>query len=283
ITRYILPAPPDAPIVKMIAKENTIQLFWNDRAERSIDPISRKQDFEGYRIYKTSVGFDLQNNQDIATAMQLVASFDKPGNQIGYDNGFGAIRLPQPIQFEGDTTRYHYFYEFKNVLNGWQHAVSVTAFDSGEPENDLESLETSKLSTMKRIFPGKPANRGFVFGEPFVYPNPYYASASWEGTAQPEQNRKIIFANLPPNCEVRIYTVAGDLVKTFEHHESYQGEDTKWFQTYSNPKQNQFSGGEHAWDLLSSDTQIIARGIYLFAVKDLDSGEIRRGKFVVIK
>jgi hypothetical protein len=45
----------------------------------------------------------------------------------------------------------------------------------------------------------------------------------------------------------------------------------------------QFSGGEHAWDLITKADQAIATGLYLFSVKDGDTGEIRVGKFLVIK
>ena len=47
--------------------------------------------------------------------------------------------------------------------------------------------------------------------------------------------------------------------------------------------ENVFSGGEHAWDLLTENTQIIARGIYIFTVKDLDTGKLYKSKFAVIK
>ena len=98
-----------------------------------------------------------------------------------------------------------------------------------------------------------------------------------------EEDRKVMFANLPDECEVRIYTVAGDLVDQFDHTADYNGGDIRWFDTYSDTSNTRFSGGEHGWDLLSKDNQIIARGIYLFSVKDLSSGKIFKGKFVVIK
>jgi len=283
ITRFILPAPPDIPKTRWEVTNQKVTLYWSNNAENSIDPISRKKDFEGYKIYKTQVGFDLTNTQDVVNALQLVASFDKPGNSVGFNNGFEKIRLPQPIKFEGDTVTYYYKMEFNNLLNGWQHAFAITAFDEGEPENNLESLESSVLSAMKRIFPGMPANQGFVNGDPFVYPNPYYVNANWEGVSTSEEDRKIYFANLPARCEVRVYTSAMDLVYSFKHEANYNGSDTPWFKTYSDTKTNLFAGGEHAWNLLSSDNQIIARGIYFFAVKDLDTGEVRRGKFVIIK
>ena len=50
----------------------------------------------------------------------------------------------------------------------------------------------------------------------------------------------------------------------------------------------QFSGGEHAWDLITRDDQAIASGLYLFTVKNLDNeslsyGKIKEGKFLIIK
>jgi hypothetical protein len=82
---------------------------------------------------------------------------------------------------------------------------------------------------------------------------------------------------------VRVYTIAGDLVDEFRHDaDSYTGNELQWFQTYSDGSQR-FAGGEHAWDLISSNDQAIASGLYLFTVKNLSSGEMQRGKFLVIK
>ena len=283
ITRYILPSPPDIPIVRVVPKSNAIEVYWSDNAEKSIDPISKKLDFEGYRLYKTRLGFDVLESADVANSLRLVAQFDKPGNALFYDNGFSQVLLDTPRTFEGDTNTYRYKYVFDGIQNGWQHAIAVTGFDQGDEVNNLQSLESSTLANLKRVFPGTVGNTGYDNGDPFVYPNPYYAGASWEGSSSLEEDRKIVFANLPSRSKVRVYTVAGDLVDVIEHDESYAGEDIQWFSTYSDPENAQFSGGEHGWDLLSKDNQIIARGIYLFSVEDLDTGKIFKGKFVVIK
>ena len=295
ITRYILPAPPPSPKRKILARDNQIEVYWADEAESAVDPISETEDFEGYRLYKTSLGFDVQNTQIIDQELELIGSWDIPDNELFFDNGFDEIRLSQPVQFAGDDliedpgqfeadrTTYTYKYTFENIANGWQHAIGLTAYDRGDEVNNLESLESSRIENLKRVFAGKPANNGFANGDPFVYPNPYYAGASWEGASNFEEDRKVIFANLPKDCQVRIYTLAGDLVDVFEHTEAYRGEDVKWFDTYSNPEEAIFSGGEHAWDLLSADNQIIARGLYLFVVDDRETGDKFRGKFVVIK
>ncbi len=283
ITRFILPSPPAIPKVKIVPNNHQIDVYWSGNAEASIDPISNKADFEGYRIYKTAVGFDVKDVVDISKSLKLTAEFDKGSNGLFYDTGFDSVRLAAPVTFEGDPISYNYKYTFYNVQNGWQHAISVTAFDEGDKVNNLESLESSNLAGMVRAFPGKPGNTGFENGDPFVYPNPYYAGASWEGASTFEEDRKVMFANLPGKCEVRIYSLAGDLVDQFDHDQAYNGDDIRWFGTYSDTASTKFAGGEHAWDLLSKDSQIIARGIYMFSVKDLDSGKIFKGKFVVIK
>lgn len=283
ITRFILPAPPDVPKTHVEVSDNTIDVYWSNNAEASVDPISSQMDFEGYRIYKSTVGFDVQDVADVAEALKRSAEYDETGNTFFFNTGFDAVRLPDPVQFEGDTTKYYYKYTFNDVINGWQHAVAVTSFDEGDPANNLVSLESSPLASLHRTFPGKSGNNGFENGDPFVYPNPYYAGASWEGASTFEEDRKVMFANLPDECEVRIYTVAGDLVDEFKHDKSYNGGDIRWYDTYSDTSNTKFSGGEHGWDLLSKDNQIIARGIYLFSIKDLSSGKIFKGKFVVIK
>lgn len=283
IDRFILPSPPDVPKIKIVPGDGIIDVYWSDNSAFSVDPISNELDFEGWRVYKTQVGFDVKDVVDIAESLKRVAEYDSSGNALFYDTDFAEVKLNDPVRFENDPVEYHYQYRFENIQNGWQHAVAVTAFDRGDEVNNLSSLESSPLANMERVFAGKPGNDGFLNGDPFVYPNPYYAGASWEGSSTFEEDRKIMFANLPARCEVRIYTVAGDLVDQFEHTQEYNGDDIRWFNTYSDTSTTTFPGGEHAWDLLSKDTQIIARGIYLFSVKDLSSGKVFKGKFVVIK
>jgi hypothetical protein len=286
LTRFILPAPPDIPTTKVVTSENTIDIFWSDNSEASIDPISQKLDFEGYRLYLTRLGFDVTDVPNLQRDLVKIAEYDLPNNEFAFNVGLDSVRLSQPVFFEGDTTAYHYHYALDNVLNGWQYAISVTAFDQGNEESNLESLESSLLANNFRAFAGKPINQNLKTNAPFVYPNPYYAGASWEGRSNfQEQTRKIYFANLPARCDINIFTVAGDFIDRIEHNQEYNGSDIRWNETFSseNADDNVFSGGEHAWDLLSESTQIISRGLYIFTVKDLDTGQLYKGKFAIIK
>ncbi len=194
ITRYILPAPPIVPLVKVIPKDREVEIYWDKRAEFSIDPISGKQDFEGYKVYRTQAGFDLtEGGQDIFNSLVSLAQFDSAANGVSFDTGFEFVELSEPVTFPGDTIQYYYKFTLSNLLNGWQYLFAVSAFDEGDPENNLDILESSPLANFQRILPGTSSTEDpdIQIG---VYPNPYYGNAIWDGSS--ERLRKIYFFNL---------------------------------------------------------------------------------------
>ena len=280
ITRFILPAPPRTPKSRIIPDNQKVIIYWDKRAENSVDPISGKKDFEGYRLYKTNAGYDLTSSQNLLKSLLKIAEFDSANNDIGYNTGFDFIRLEEPKVFPDDTTKYYYKFEIDGLLNGWQYVYSVTAYDEGDPENNMNSLESSKLTGASKILPGTlPTSQKDI--EVGVYPNPYYGEAYWDGSS--ERLRKIYFNNLPADCKITIYTLSGDIVKEIYHQSTDNGSDLRWFETFSHDGKQKMSGGEHAWDLITDDDQAIATGLYLFTVKDNATGNIKRGKFLVIK
>ncbi|MEQ8908520.1 MAG: hypothetical protein RIC95_04980 [Vicingaceae bacterium] len=283
ITRFILPSPPDIPNTRVEVKDQKVDIYWSNNAEFSIDPISQTMDFEGYRIYLTKLGFDVTGVPNLLEDLTPIDEFDIKNNGFANEIGLDSIRLANPISFEGDTTTYYYKYTISNLLNGWQYAVAVSAFDSGNEVQNLEPLESSLLANNFRVFTGELATTA---QQPYAYPNPYYFGASWEGKSNfQEQSRKLIFANLPQRCKIQIFTPGGDLIDEIFHDQDYKGEDIRWFETFGSEdtENNRFSGGEHAWDLLSNYSQIISRGVYVFTVEDLQTGRVRKGKFTILK
>jgi len=280
LTRYVLPAPPDIPLTRIETGLNSATLYWADNSEKSIDPITRRKDFAGYRVYKTRTGFDVSDVLDIGQKLELYSSLSLKGN-------LGIVSPLPPkatYMFDGDTITYNYKLEIPNLPAGWQHGIAISAYDSGNAATNLPSLESSKLDALFRVFPGTPANKSLKDNKPFVYPNPYYGAAAWERPGAAPEERKLMFANLPANCRIRITTQAGDLVDDFEHNgASYKGQGSRWYEDNADTATNQLSGGEHPWDLLSSSTQIIARGVYLFVVEDIDTKKTYRGTFTIIK
>ncbi len=274
ITRYIFPNILPPPHVHVEPGRGEATVYWDDTPENVVDPLLNKKNFEGYRLYMSKPGFDFQGLQD---PYMEIANFDIV-DSIGLDAGMPA-RLNPPKQFFGDANKYVYRYTVPSLLAGWQYVFGVEAYDQGNPAALLPSQ--ASVRAIGRVFPGTAAPTGDTLTVG-VFPNPYYTRASWDGTG--ERERKIYFYNLPPKCEIRIYTIAGDIVATLEHDAAtYIGSDIKWFQHYSPDNTQQISGGLHAWDLITSQDQAIATGLYLFTVKNSVTGEIKRGKFLVIK
>jgi hypothetical protein len=275
LDRYLIPEPPGSPNLRVELEAGRAILYWDDRAEQSVDPVTGELDFEGYRIYRSNPGDDREGN--ILDRATLIAQYDQPGNRTGFNNGLDPIRLDQPVTFEGDPNAYLYRFEVDGLLSGWQYLFTVTAFDEGDPDAGLDSFESSRTANATRVFPGTPAQER---GEVGVYPNPYRLNAAWDGTSA--RTRRLNFYNLPPRAEIRIYTLAGEIVARLNHEaDTYQG-DIRWYDDFGGSNR-QLPGGEHSWDLLSENGLNLATGLYLFSVKDLDSNDVQQGKFVIIK
>ncbi len=285
LDHYQLPQPPRPPKVRMEVGSQQVTVYWDkSTSELSVDPVTGEHDFEGYRVYRSNPGADFTDPQNLLLNLSLVGEFDLPGDNVGFNTGFNSIQLAQPKFFAGDTVAYWYRFppagSDVSHLNGWQYIYGVAAFDRGDSATGIAPLQSK--TELARVVPGTPPTPGGTKGIG-VYPNPYYVNAVWDGRG--ERNRKIYFYNLPRRCEIRIYTLAGDIVADLSHDgTTYSGSDIQWFSTFGGSQTApQFSGGEHAWDLITNHDQAIATGLYLFSVKDQDNGNVQTGKFLVIK
>lgn len=179
-------------------------------------------------------------------------------------------------------SRRYYHSTIYNPPKGIEYYLSITAWDRGIPSVDLLSLESGRDGNMKIFFPGPSAKTDM--DNIYVVPNPYIGQSKFDGKRSNDEkgdkSRRIWFVNLPSECTIKIFTLAGDLVDKIEHNGAYN-EDII---TISKAAGSGISpAGMATWDLLSMNNQIIAPGVYLFSVKDHDSGDIKVGKFVIIK
>ncbi len=263
------------PKVHVEVQDRNVTLYWDkSTSELSVDPITRRHDFEGYRVYRSNAGADFTNPEDLLLTMSLVGEFDRADDAVGYNTGFRAIALHEAKIFSGDTVAYWYRFPPAGStvphLNGWQYLYGVAAFDQGDSAAGIASLQ-SKTEVVRAV-PGTPPSDG-TGAKVGVYPNPYYAGAVWDASG--ERNRKIYFTNLPQRCVIRVYTLAGDVVAEIQHDAAtYDGTDIEWFRRFGGTQLSpRFAGGEHAWDLITKFDQAIATGMYLFSVKNDETGE----------
>ena len=282
LDRYLIPEPPASPGLRVEVERGRAILYWDTSSEDSVDPITGRRDFEGYRIYRTDPGDDRDGN--LFGEADLLAQYDAEGNEVGFNTGFDEIRLDTPVTFPGDPRSYEYRYVAEGLLSGWQYGFAVTAFDEGDLDAGLISFESSRATNAVRVFPGADAVSGDDRPAPIVYPNPYRVQAAWDADGgSGSVSRKLYFSNLPARAEIRVYTVAGEIVAEMQHDAGARtGSDIAWYTALSGDNRVT-AGGEYAWDILSENGLQIAGGLYLFSVRDLDTGDTQTGKFVVIR
>ena len=102
-----------------------------------------------------------------------------------------------------------------------------------------------------------------------VSPNPYRGSGDWERL---DYEGRLMFMNLPGRCAIHVYSMTGEQLDVICHN--MDGDASP------DPAGNE-TGGE-SWDMITSNNQSIASGVYIFRVVSPDYGE-KIGKFAVIK
>jgi len=183
--------------------------------------------------------------------------------------------LPGELTEDGYFKYYEYRIDIVDLLPTVSYFVNVTAFDYGSPVSGLTSLETAVTLGAQEAYPlssWQDVESGDL--KVYVYPNPYriddvYRERGFEGRTEldrpPDRTRAIHFANLPPRCTIRIFTVDGDLVREIEH----------------NAEPSDAMATHESWNLITRNTQLIVSGMYYWTVEDEDGG-VQVGKLVVI-
>ncbi|OQX95077.1 hypothetical protein B6I21_07285, partial [candidate division KSB1 bacterium 4572_119] len=143
--KYQGSGPPKTPVVKASAQDQQIRLVWDSAAEQSVDVLTGKKDFEGYKIYRST-------DQGKTWGDPLT---DYYGNVIGYRpikifDIIDEIKGPDPAfnqSLGDDSGLQHSFYDY-NLTNGIEYWYCVTAYDKGNQNPD--SLEQSYQSSLGR-------------------------------------------------------------------------------------------------------------------------------------
>jgi hypothetical protein len=274
---YVVPEPPPSPRFKVVAREQALDLYWDDSPERAKDLTNpNPYDFEGYRVY---LGDD-------RLALHRVAQYDlvaPPHDTVGFNTGLDSCRLATPVVMDGVT--YQYRHTVGHLRDGFKYFAAVTAYDLGTTE--IESLESGISQNKTMAIPAPAPGEGVVGDKVYVFPNPYRVEARWDA-GEKVRDHYLWFTNLPERCALRIYTLSGDLVfETAFDGATYAGLNARGVYNASSNLDvgaPTLSGSTYAWNLITREGQAAATGLYLYSVEDKTGKRPRAvGKFLIVK
>jgi len=170
---YLGAEAPVPPTVTAVPGDGRATLYWDAISEESVDILTGYKDFEGYKIYRTSVHPSNNKWGDPIT--------DGSGNAVGfvplvqYDlaNSIAGLDPVDPHLDRGSNTGLSHVFVDSTVENGVTYWYSVCAYDMGissqndsslNPNNwaDLNYLENAKgnnvggVPNLAEVIPGRP-------------------------------------------------------------------------------------------------------------------------------
>ena len=154
-SNYQFPKEPDTPTLSAEVGDGKVVLYWDRKAEKSFDPVLRRFDFEGYRLYKSTD----PNFKDVFTVT------DVEGNPTGYSaldqwdlvDGVSGIFSGSPDLEDaangyswnlGSETGLRHSYVDKDVENGRVYYYAISAYDTGDDSLDVFPAESPFLVTV---------------------------------------------------------------------------------------------------------------------------------------
>jgi len=137
---FIGPEPPKSAKLTATSGDALVKLSWDNSSEETVDPLSGKKDFKGYKIYRsTDRGL---------TWGELVKN---PDGSLGPDYVPVAI-----FQKENQEDVLPHTYIDRDLTNGMEYWYSVVSYDSGDTTVPIQALQTAYG------VPGEDPNCAFV-------------------------------------------------------------------------------------------------------------------------
>jgi hypothetical protein len=161
----------------------------------------------------------------------------------------------------GSTTSY----QDTDVVRGGEYYYYLLAVGSNGIKSSRYYTQTYDAAFLRRP-PPRVKNPSLSIEEGLkqsrIVPNPYHLGADPGLHVGGDVRDKIAFYDIPGESRIAIYTELGELVRTLEHTDG---------------------SGDEFWDLTTSSRQLVASGIYIAVITDLEDGQDLIRKFVIIR
>jgi len=149
---YKFPQPPRKPKINITQENGNVVIYWDGTlTENSRDFITKKKDFQGYKIYRaTDAGF--QDSRVITDALGVLA-FDKPIAQFDLKDTIEGFFQPSAdlltqvggtTYWLGSNTGIVNKFVDSTVIPGQRYYYAVCAYDAGDASLNIFPSENSK-------------------------------------------------------------------------------------------------------------------------------------------
>lgn len=241
---FDIPDPPPPPDMVVTSDADKVDISWSYPSISYFrDPDTGVDDWYAWRVYRkkgTSYVNDPEDKQSGETWKLIFETTDR-----------------------NVTT-----YVDENVTRGVSYYYAVTAMDNGT-QNPDDIVPNMKLESSRYVnrsaLPAIPFKAGLsVSNMVRVVPNPATINAG--GLGFPGNEDRILFANLPYICNLKVYTETGDFITEFDH----------------------FGTDQEIWDQRTDSNQYVASGIYILVVTKAESVDGKKlpdqyFKFVLVR
>ena len=163
---YRFAQPPPKPMVTAVAGDGRVTLYWDTNAEKARDPFTGKQDFEGYKIYRSQDytfkdvftitdgnGYPFLGKALYDEKSRRTAQWHRPWTQAERDKYPGGFH---PIEYRGRYIKYYmgepadssglrHEYVDSTVTNGVTYYYAVVSFDHGDDSLQLPPSESQAI------------------------------------------------------------------------------------------------------------------------------------------
>lgn len=149
-SNYSFFSPPLKPRLKAIPGDAKVTLYWDRRAEESVDVfLNFKKDFEGYKIYRSTD----------PSFLEIKVVTDAYGNSVfriplATFDLIDGITGPDPVTVAGASfdrgtdSGLRHVYVDETVQNGQTYFYAVTAYDQGDPTLGTVGIPVSETTTI---------------------------------------------------------------------------------------------------------------------------------------
>ncbi|MCB0730168.1 MAG: hypothetical protein KDC88_03955 [Ignavibacteriae bacterium] len=271
------------------------EIVWNEPGvydtTRTNFILKKLEDYQGNEIAKANTLLDQQFNFHILnkTFLDSTGNYPKMDLLVHDINGNGVYDWKEDQILVGDAK-----FDVLTKLTLWTGTILAIDFSNIASEDQLPKPNDVYRIDFKRGFHDTDSIMFTVTGitdeldadklaedmeNIKVVPNPYVMTNTMEGAVanwQRNQKRQIMFTHIPAQCKISIFTLSGVLVDEIDVDNSVAQRENSW-------DLNSEANGTAHWDLRSSEGLEIAAGYYLYHVESKKTGDVKIGKFAIIK